>query len=1053
MKTYGLKTVVLAALILLGIQSLAAQPTLAPSTPLSFSYQVNSSTLPAAQKIVATLPKSAITGYTLTAGTASVSPPEGWLTVTPNGGSSPLTLTVTVNPTGLSPGSYTGQIAVGTNPATSAALVSVTLSISNPPSSITVTPASTVTNYTPGVSGTNPVLAYNYTTGQSGALPSTAELDVASNGGVIPFTVLAASGSKTANWLRVNVSNDLPKLQTSGIASSGSYVPIYVTIDYASLISLNVGPYSGTITFTNIASSTVAAVYSVSLNVSAGPPTITSIFPSSVTAAAASGRVSPVVTIYGDNFFNNSSVQLTPDGSQPLPALTPTLLSRQVLQATLNPSYLTKPGTFTLTVANPSTLNNPTPQQYSVPFTVTDGTVPTISTIVNAASYLKTATWKGTAGLDPVPAATLPGSSAVSPRELIAIFGQSIGPSSTTSSAVLTVASTTFPSVFPSQVPFPYVASLPTTTSSSTVTYKVIFKFANQDATILDPVTLAQAAYVQVPAPIIMVSSNQVNAVIPVPPSAAFTSAAVNLNTLGSLGAWVQVTETPIAGSPLTTDWFPVTYVPEIPGVFTFGGLGAGQAAVLNYDATAGYTINSAKNPAPKGSTISMYVTGMGDLTAGATVTVTDSSSSKLQASQTFPLEIIPAPAATPTLTATPMSINIVQNTPSTTTLQAVGGDPPYTWSASSGMPAGMTLSSSGQLSGTPTTIGIYTLDVSVTDNDAITPVAATYIITITAPTVTVTTSALVPGVQGVAYSSATLTATGGKAPYNWSATGLPPGLTLSSAGILTGTPTTAGPYTPVFTATDSSVQGVSSTPAHIPLDILVSGMTVTTQSVPNGVINVPYVSTTLQQQGGTAPVTWSQLSLPLGLSLSTGGVLSGTPTVAGATTVTVLATDRNALTASFSYHINVASPLSVTTLSLPSSSQSITYPALVMQATGGTPPYTWTATGLPLGMTISSSGVVSGVPTLPFCLPLPDGAVAMAAVSVADNTYRVEINGQAAVTSYAGASAGSVAGLTQINAIVPPTAPTGASIPLVVYIGKSTTARASQLSVTLAVQ
>ena len=76
-----------------------------------------------------------------------------------------------------------------------------------------------------------------------------------------------------------------------------------------------------------------------------------------------------------------------------------------------------------------------------------------------------------------------------------------------------------------------------------------------------------------------------------------------------------------------------------------------------------------------------------------------------------------------------------------------------------------------------------------------------------------------------------------------------------------------------------------------------------------------------------------------------------------------------------------------------------------------------------------------------------------MAAVSVADNTYRVEINGQAAVTSYAGASAGSVAGLTQINAIVPPTAPTGASIPLVVYIGKPTTARASQLSVTLAVQ
>jgi uncharacterized protein (TIGR03437 family) len=103
--------------------------------------------------------------------------------------------------------------------------------------------------------------------------------------------------------------------------------------------------------------------------------------------------------------------------------------------------------------------------------------------------------------------------------------------------------------------------------------------------------------------------------------------------------------------------------------------------------------------------------------------------------------------------------------------------------------------------------------------------------------------------------------------------------------------------------------------------------------------------------------------------------------------------------------------------------------------------------------MTLSSSGVLSGVPTTPFYLPLPDGAVALGAVYVADNTYRVEINGQAAVTSYAGASQGSVAGLTQINAIVPPTAPTGAAIPLIVYIGKADRARASQLSVTLAVQ
>jgi uncharacterized protein (TIGR03437 family) len=1031
MKTYGFKPVVLAALILLGAESLRAQPTASP-TSFNFTYQVNSTLLPTAGKLTATLPKSLTTGYTLTASVTSV--PAGWLTVTPGGGTSPLALTVTVNPTSLSPGSYTGVITLGTNPGTNTSTVPVTLSISNPPSSIMVAPAANVTNYTPGVSGANPVLAYNYTTGQAGALPIGTELDVASNGGIIPFTVAAASGTKSVNWLKINVANQLPSLQTSGVALSGSYVPLYVSIDLTALTTLNVGPYAGTITFTNNASGAVATIYSVSLNVSAGPPTITSIFPSAVTAAAASGRVPPVITIYGDNFFSNSSVQLTPDGAQPLPALTPTLLSRQVLQATLNPSYLTKPGTFTLTVANPSTLTDPTPQQSSVPFTVTDGTVPLINAIVNAASYLSSATWKGTIGLDPVPAQGMPGSTAVSPREIIAIFGQSIGPASVFPAQ----ASTAFPATFPLQ------ATPPVASGVSPVQYEVNFIFGSDNTSLTAPV---------VSAPVIMVSSNQINAVVPVPPPSA------SVYTIPAPNAWVQVVETTGTGLSATvvaTSWFPVTFVPEVPGVFTFGGLGLGQAAVLNYDATAGYSINSTKNPAAKGSTISLYVTGMGDLTGGSTITVTDSSAPKQSASQAFPLIIEPAPAVTATLTPMVVPIDFVQSTLSLTALQAVGGTPPYIWSVTSGVPAGMTLTSSGLLSGTPTTTGAFSLMVSVTDNAAITPVTATYPVTVTAPTVTVITSELVPGVQSVAYPTTTLTATGGKAPYTWSATGLPTGLSLSLAGVLTGTLTSGGSFPLTLTATDSSTPGVVSSPAAITLNVLLSGMTIVTPSLPNGVAGVPYISTTLQQQGGTPPILWSSPALPTGLNLTPTGLLTGMPAVPGATTITINATDSSASpqTASFIYNVNIASPVAITTASpLPSGSQSVTYPALAMQAAGGTPPYTWTASGLPLGMTTSSLGVLSGVPTVPFYLPLPDGAVALGAVYVADNTYRVEINGQAAVTSYAGASAGSVAGLTQINAIVPPTAPTGAAIPLVVYIGKTNVARASQLSVTLAVQ
>src|SRR5262245_17729514 len=102
-------------------------PTVSP-TSLSFAYQVNSTTLPAAAKLTATLPTAT---STLPITVVAASTPQGWLTVTPDTGHSPLAMTVTVNPTGLAPGSYTGTITINTTPAGSnPAVVGVTLSVS-----------------------------------------------------------------------------------------------------------------------------------------------------------------------------------------------------------------------------------------------------------------------------------------------------------------------------------------------------------------------------------------------------------------------------------------------------------------------------------------------------------------------------------------------------------------------------------------------------------------------------------------------------------------------------------------------------------------------------------------------------------------------------------------------------------------------------------------------------------------------------------------------------------------------------------------------------------
>jgi len=137
-------------------------------------------------------------------------------------------------------------------------------------------------------------------------------------------------------------------------------------------------------------------------------------------------------------------------------------------------------------------------------------------------------------------------------------------------------------------------------------------------------------------------------------------------------------------------------------------------------------------------------------------------------------------------------------------TLTAAGGTGPYTWGVSSGtLPGGLELSSTGVLSGLPTTAGTTTFTVRVTDADLLT---ATKQFSVTVIDLVITkNSVLVPGVKGVPYAT-TFTATGGNtAGYVWSlAPANPPGLTFVG-GVLSGTPTTAGQSNFTVTLSDGA--------------------------------------------------------------------------------------------------------------------------------------------------------------------------------------------------------------------------------------------------------
>jgi len=142
------------------------------------------------------------------------------------------------------------------------------------------------------------------------------------------------------------------------------------------------------------------------------------------------------------------------------------------------------------------------------------------------------------------------------------------------------------------------------------------------------------------------------------------------------------------------------------------------------------------------------------------------------------------------------------------TTLQASGGTTPYSWSISAGsLPAGLTLNSStGQISGTPTTAGTASFTVQVTDAASNTGTKALSIVT-AAVSLQITTTSLADGQVNSAYS-APLAATGGTKPYAWSVSSgsLPAGLTLgSSTGQILGTPTSSGSFSFAIQVKDSS--------------------------------------------------------------------------------------------------------------------------------------------------------------------------------------------------------------------------------------------------------
>lgn len=234
-------------------------------------------------------------------------------------------------------------------------------------------------------------------------------------------------------------------------------------------------------------------------------------------------------------------------------------------------------------------------------------------------------------------------------------------------------------------------------------------------------------------------------------------------------------------------------------------------------------------------------------------------------------------------------------------------------------------------------------------------------------PAITVSPAALPVAPAGISYNQ-TITQSGGAAPvtFSVSAGSLPPGLTLSAAGNLSGTPTTPGTYNFTVTAT-STLTGCTGSRSYT-IVVACNSIVIAPTTLPAAPAGVSY-NQTITQSGGAAPVTFSVSagSLPPGLTLSTAGNLSGTPTTTGTYTFTITATSTSTgCTGSRSYTIAVAcGNIIISPATLPDGTTSTAYSQTLSQSGGGSPViFTLSAGSLPPGLTLSSAGTISGTPT-----------------------------------------------------------------------------------------
>ncbi len=790
------------------------------------------------------------------------------------------------------------------------------------------------------------------------------------------LTPSSAAAGGPAFTLTVNGTNFV-----NGSTAAGSTVQFNgtaLTTTFVSATQLTATVTAGLVTTPGTASVTVVNPGGATSNAAAftiAPPSISSLNPFSAPA----GSLGFTLTVNGTNFVSGATVQFNGTG------LTTTFVNATQLTASVTGAMLTTGGSAAITEMNPGGATS-----NLVTFTIADPSISSLSPIsapaggpgftltVNGANFVSGSTvqFNGT---------TL-STTFVTPAQLTASV--TAGLLTTAGSAAVTVGNpggdTSSAATF--TIAAPAISSLspafaPPAGPAFTLTVNGT-NFLSGSTVQFNGAALSTT----------FVSGTQLTASVGAALITTLGTAAITVVNPG--GATSNAATFKIAFPPLS-----ITPSPSSISTTTGGPLSVGLSAT---GGTGSYTFSVSGQPSGV-TLVSGSLTGSltGSPTQAGifntTVTVTDSNLTVASASITINVLGL----ATTTLPSGTTGLFYA------TTIGAAGGTGTFAFSAT-GLPAGLSLASTGYLNGTVKTAGIYPIAVTVSSGGLSATTTLNLTIAIPGP-LSISSAALPGGTAGVPYSQA-LDATGGLPPYTWSlitAGTLPQGLSLSPSGIVSGTTATPGSFMFGVRVTDTAGGMATGTAS---LTIQPAPLTITTLTLPSGMMSIDYPQQQLAAVGGVAPYTWALAagsSLPIGMVLSSSGIVSGVPGVAGSFSIMVTVTDqaKTQVGATLSLTIRVLSPdliLTSSTLAFALASPAGGTPAPQMvgvQSTVPTTPITYTVSVSPAAPWLA---LANGTTT-------PDSITASltsAALSLSPGSYQTTIT--------ATCSSGSCTGHTQ---------------------------------------